>query len=100
MLAIVRGTAKVDRRKLSRLAGLRKPKLAPPDVVRELTGYDAGGTPPIGHHEPIPVYLDDGVFDEPVVFGGGGEIDAMLRIAPATIKQLTGATVADICEDE
>jgi Cys-tRNA(Pro) deacylase len=99
-LAIVRGTAKVDRRKLSKLTGMRKPKLATPETVLEKTGYAAGGTPPIGHREQIDVYLDDAVFEEPVVFGGGGEIDAMLRITPAKIQQLTSATVASICEDD
>lgn len=100
VIAIVRGTAKVDRRKLSRAAGLRKPRLAPPEVVHRMTGYQAGGTPPIGHCENLPVYMDDAVFEEPVVFGGGGEVNAMLRIRPETIRSLTSAIVADICEDE
>ena len=100
IIAIVRGTAKVDRRKLSRATGLRKPRLAPPDVVQEVTGYRAGGTPPIGHREQLDVYMDDAVFDEPVVYAGGGEIDALLKITPATIKSLTDAVVADISEDE
>jgi Cys-tRNA(Pro) deacylase len=100
VIAIVRGTAKVDRRKLSKATGLRKPKLAPPEVVHDVTGYKAGGTPPIGHRENLTVYMDDAVFDEPEVFAGGGEIDALLRIKPSTIKELTGAVVVDICEDE
>ncbi len=100
VVAIVRGTAKVDRRKLSKAAGIRKPRLASPDVVQEVTGYRAGGTPPIGHREQLDVYIDGAVFDEPVVYAGGGEIDALLRITPATIKDLTDACVVDICEDE
>ncbi len=100
VLAIVRGIAKVDRRKLSRVAGLRKPRLAPPDLVHRLTGFKAGGTPPIGHRESLTVYMDHSVFDEPVVYGGGGEIDALLRIAPHTIQKLTDAVVVDISEDE
>jgi Cys-tRNA(Pro) deacylase len=100
VVAVVRGTAKVDRRKLSLAAGLKKPRLASPDVVQETTGYRAGGTPPIGHREQLSVFMDDSVFDEPVVFAGGGDIDAMLRICPTTIRDLTGAVIADICEDD
>jgi Cys-tRNA(Pro) deacylase len=100
VIAIVRGTAKVDRRKLSKATGLRKPRLAPPEVVHEVTGYKAGGTPPIGHREQLTVYMDDAVFDEPVVYAGGGQIDALLRISPDTIKSLTDAQVVDISEDE
>lgn len=100
VVAIVRGTAKVDRRKLSQVAGLRKPRLAPPEVVREMTGFQAGGTPPVGHRCQMTVYMDDAVFDEPVVYGGGGDVDTLLRITPDTIRQLTGAVVTDISEDE
>jgi Cys-tRNA(Pro) deacylase len=100
VVAVVRGTAKVDRRKLSQVAGLRKPRLASPDVVQEVTGYRAGGTPPIGHCQQLAVYMDDAVFEEPEVFAGGGDIDAMLRICPETIRDLTEAVVVDICEDD
>jgi Cys-tRNA(Pro) deacylase len=100
VIAIVRGTAKVDRRKLSRTTGLRKPRLAPPDIVHEVTGYKAGGTPPIGHREKLSVYMDGAVFDEPVVYAGGGDIDALLKIAPDTIRDLTSAVIADISEDD
>lgn len=100
VIAVVRGTAKVDRRKLSQIAGLRKPRLASPDVVQEVTGYRAGGTPPIGHCQQLTVYMDDSVFEEPEVYAGGGDIDAMLRICPETIRTLTEAVIADICEDD
>jgi Cys-tRNA(Pro) deacylase len=100
VVAIVRGTAKVDRRKLSRATGIRKPRLASPQTVLELTGYEAGGTPPIGYRHELAVVMDDGVFDKSVVFGGGGEIDVMLRISPETIRRIVGASVDDICEDE
>jgi Ala-tRNA(Pro) deacylase len=100
VIAIVRGTAKVDRRKLSQATGLRKPKLAPPEVVHDVTGYKAGGTPPIGHREKLTVYMDDAVFDEPIVYAGGGEVDAMLKITPETIRSLTNALVVDISEDD
>lgn len=100
IIAIVRGTAKVDRRKLSKATGLRKPRLAPPEVVHDVTGYQAGGTPPIGHREQLTVYMDSAVFEEPVVYAGGGQIDALLRIKPDTIKSLTDAQVVDISEDE
>ncbi|MDI3339040.1 MAG: YbaK/EbsC family protein [Sphaerobacter sp.] len=99
VLAVVRGTARVSRTRLTAATGLRQPKLAPPDVVRDRTGYEPGGTPPIGHVTPVPVVVDRAVLDEPVVFGGGGSDRAMLRIRSADIVRLTGARVADLCDD-
>ncbi|HET7036629.1 MAG TPA: YbaK/EbsC family protein [Thermomicrobiaceae bacterium] len=100
VLAVTAGDRRVDRRKLVAASGLRQPKLADPALVLERTGYPAGGTPPIGHREPLRVLLDHAVLAEPVVFGGGGSDRAMLRIAPAEIVRLTGATVADLCRED
>jgi prolyl-tRNA editing enzyme YbaK/EbsC (Cys-tRNA(Pro) deacylase) len=36
------------------------------------------------------------VNDLPVVYGGGGRIDSLLRITPAEIVRITNAKVADI----
>ncbi|MBX5443826.1 aminoacyl-tRNA deacylase [Sphaerobacter sp.] len=99
VLAIVRGTARVSRARLAAVTGLRQPKLAPPQVVRDLTGYEPGGTPPVGHLTPVPVVVDRAVLDEAVVFGGGGSDRTMLRIRPHDIVRLTRAVVADLCDE-
>lgn len=98
VLVIARGTAKIDRRKLAAASGMRKPQLAPAEVVLAITGYPAGGTPPVGHLTPLRVLLDQAVLEEDVVYGGGGRVDTMLRIRPEDIRRLTGASAADLCE--
>ncbi len=99
VLVIARGTARVDRQKLSAVTGLRQPRLASPEVVRRATGFLPGGMPPVGHASPLRVVLDRRVLDEPVVFGGGGRSDTMLRIRPQDIARLTRATVADVADE-
>ncbi len=99
VLVIARGATRVDRRKLTETTGLRQPQLAPPQLVLDLTGYPPGATPPIGHLTPLKVVVDRAVLEEPVVYGGGGASDVMLRISPPEILRLTGATVADIASE-
>lgn len=99
VLVVARGTAKIDRRRLAEAAGLRKPQLAPADVALRVTGYPPGGTPPVGHVMPVRVLLDAAVLAEPVVYGGGGRVDAMLRIRTEDIRRLTHAEVVDLCGD-
>jgi Cys-tRNA(Pro)/Cys-tRNA(Cys) deacylase len=96
VLAILSGGSRVDRKKLRDLTGLRGLDLAPAEVVLEKTGYPAGGTPPVGHVTTLDVILDSGVNDLPVVYGGGGRIDSLLRITPVEIIRVTNATVAAI----
>lgn len=100
VLVIVRGHARVSRQKLVAVTGLRQPKLAPPELVLAVTGYEPGGTPPVGHLTPVRVLVDQAVLDEPIVYGGGGSDQAMLRIASADIVRLTGAEIADLCQDD
>ena len=96
VLAIAAGNAKINTNKLAEVAGIRKPKLARPEVVKEVLGYPVGGAPPIGHRRPVKVIVDQAVLKQEVVYGGGGREDLLLKIAPAEIIRLTKAQVADI----
>lgn len=96
VLAVLSGASKVSRQRLRTVSGLRGLELADLAVVLERTGYPAGGTPPVGHVHRLDVVVDIGVMELPVVFGGGGRLDTLLRITPAEIVRVTQAKVADI----
>ena len=96
VLAVLSGASRVSRQRLREASGLRGLELADPGVVLAQTGYPAGGTPPVGHLNQLHVVVDSAVMDLPVVFGGGGRVDSLLRIAPEEIVRVTKATVAKI----
>lgn len=96
VLAIAAGNTKIDTNKLAEVAGIRKLKLARPEVVEEVLGYPVGGTPPIGHRRPVKVVIDSAVLEQEVVYGGGGREDLLVKIVPSEITRLTKAQVADI----
>lgn len=100
VLVITNGTSQIDFRKLADLfqIGRKRIRLAPADEVLARTGYPAGGVPPFGFPEPAPTYIDHRVFDQPVVFGGGGDDRTMLRITPAELLRVTRGQVVDVRE--
>jgi uncharacterized protein len=98
VLAVLSGASRVNRQRLRDVSGLRGLEMAAPSVVLERTGYPAGGTPPVGHVNPLNVVVDAGIQDLPVVFGGGGRIDSLLRITPHEIVRVTNATLAPIAD--
>jgi uncharacterized protein len=98
VLAIVSGTTRVNRQRLAGEIGAGRVKMATPERVLERTGYPAGGTPPVGHVAPLDVVIDRAVLGMPVVYGGGGTVDTLLRIRPSEIVRATGAKVADIAD--
>jgi len=96
VMAIACGKARVDAKKLTALTGFSRLRLASPEVALAVTGYPAGGTPPVGHRERFPVVVDTRVAAQPWGWAGGGRKELMVRIASADIVQLTGAQVADV----
>jgi len=93
VMAIASGRARVDAKRLAALAGLSRVRLAPPEVVLAMTGYPAGGTPPIGHRSRFPVFLDARAAAQDWAWGGGGREELLVRVTPQLIVQLTGAQV-------
>ena len=98
-LAVVPGDRRVSRPKVAAALVVDRLRLAPPEVVKEATGYRPGGVPPIGHRQPLKVIIDRHVFGHDVVYGGDGDEWHMLRIEPRSIQRLTDALVADVVEE-
>lgn len=98
VLVITNGTTPIDFRKLADLfqVGRKRIRLAPADVVLAQTGYPAGGVPPFGFPQPLPTYIDRHVFDQEVVYGGGGDDRTMLRITPAELQRASAGQVVDV----
>lgn len=98
ILAIVSGDRRVSEKKLAAACGVRKVRKANSVEVKEFTGYDVGGVPPVGHKKPIRTLIDEKVMGFDMVVGGGGEINTLMEISPAEIKRLTNGEVKDISE--
>lgn len=100
VLLVNNGETRVDRRKLAaRLSvGRKRIRFATPDQAQALTGYVVGSMPPFGHLQRLRTFVDPAVLDQTVVFGGGGDVDAMMRLTPEELLQVTGAEVMDLSE--
>ena len=98
VLAIACGLCRVSIEKLAAATGLRNLKLAKPPYVLTRTGYAVGAMPPVCHEPPIAVVLDERVVALDVAVAGGGQVDALLRIAPAEILRVTGGCVASVTD--
>ena len=100
VLVVACGHARVDTRRVGEVTGIRGLRLARPEVVLMRTGYPAGGTPPIGHREKLPVVVDTQVAEQAWGFGGGGRPEWLLKIRSPDIIRLTGALVADVTRND
>jgi len=100
LLVITSGLSRIDRRKLAThlSVGRKKVKFATADQALSITGYMVGSMPPFGHRQTLRTLVDPTVMAMETVYGGGGDIDAMMRLAPRELLRVTGAEVQDLSE--
>ena len=100
ILVINNGLARIDRKRLAAYlnVGRKKVKFASPDTAFALTGYVVGSMPPFGHKQMLRTLVDTAVTAMNVVYGGGGDIDAMMRLTPQTLLAVTQAELVSLSE--
>ena len=98
LLTISGGDQLVERRVIASLFGVsrKKVKLAPPDVVLNLTGFAVGTVPPFGHRTQLRALLDPRVLEFDEIFAGGGTHHALVRLNPLDIVKTTQAEIIDL----
>jgi Cys-tRNA(Pro) deacylase len=97
-LVIASGTRKVDDRLVARYYGVgrKRAKMVRPEQALDITGYVIGAMPPFGHRTQLRTIVDTDVVAHQEIFGGGGEINAMLRLKPEELLRVTGATIVQV----
>ena len=101
ILVINNGLARVDRRRLAEHleVGRKWVRFASPERALEITGYVVGSMPPFGHLNRLRTLIDSAVPEMPEIFGGGGDLNAMMRLAPEELLRVTEAEVIPLSED-
>jgi len=94
VLALTSGANQVDTDRLGELAG-EQISLADPEAVRAATGYAIGGTPPFGHLNPLPAWIDQDLLAYDTVWAAAGTPDSCFPIAPAQLIAAAGALAGD-----
>ncbi len=97
-LVISNGTRRVEDREVARHFGVgrKRAKMARPEQALEITGYVVGAMPPFGHQTRLRTVVDPDVVAQREIFGGGGEINAMLRLTPEELLRVTGAQIVRV----
>ena len=97
VLIIASGSNRVDEKKIAALLG-EKIGRADPEFAREATGFVIGGIPPLGHIQELPTFLDEDLFQYPIIWAAAGTPNAVFELTPAQLAELAGGEVADIKE--
>lgn len=95
VLALLPGNLRVDKTKLAVLANAKKLKMATPDEVLALTGYEVGSVSPFGLNDSILRIMDSSVFDEEKALIGSGEKTKLLEFETDSLKNTWNGMIGD-----
>jgi prolyl-tRNA editing enzyme YbaK/EbsC (Cys-tRNA(Pro) deacylase) len=98
LLVIASGSNRVDEKKIAAIFGekIEKPDA---DFVRARTGFVIGGVPPLGHTEPLTTLIDADLFQYSEIWGAAGTPNAVFRLTPQQLAEITGGDVVDVKRD-
>ena len=95
ILLVTSGDARLDNQKFK--ATFRaKPSMLPFDDVEAATGHPVGGVTPLGLLQPLRVFCDESLRAYDDVLPAAGAMHAAVRLSPARLAELSGATWVDV----
>ncbi|WP_409305837.1 YbaK/EbsC family protein [Peribacillus sp. SCS-155] len=94
-LFVTAGDIRINQKKVKQLLGSGKPKLASPDEVEEITGYQVGGVCPFALNKDVPIYLDQSMKRFDIVFTAAGTSHSALPITFDKLQEITKGHVID-----
>lgn len=95
VFVVASGANMVNEKILASLTG-EKIERATPDFVREQTGYAIGGVSPVGHPEPLTIFIDEDLLSYQELWAAAGTPNAVFALTPEQLCHITGGQVAAI----
>ncbi len=96
LVVLMHGDCEVSTRELARLVGARSVQACKPEVADRHSGYQVGGTSPLGTRRAMPVYVERTVLELPRVYLNGGSRGFLLGLDPRVLSGLLTPTLVDV----
>jgi len=99
VLVIASGAHRVDEARLASTLGEPAMK-ADAEFVRRHTGFAIGGVPPVGHAEPMRIFIDEALLQHDEIWAAAGTPHAVFRLSPADLLRMTAGEVIAIAPSD
>ena len=95
LIVLMHGDREVSVKALARQLGRRSIAPCRPEVAQRHSGYQVGGTSPLGTRKPLPIFVERTVLDLPIIYVNGGSRGFLVGVAPRALAELVQATPVD-----
>ncbi len=96
LVAVIPSNGTLNFKSVCKAAGNKKMTLVAVKELQGLTGYIRGGCSPMAMKKPYPVFLDESIMQQELIYVNAGQRGLLVGIAPADLVSITNATVAKI----
>ncbi len=86
------GDVRIDNKAVKDLVGSRV-RMASPEEVESVTGFQIGGVCPFALPSPIPIFLDESLRRYPVVYAAAGNDRSALPISCQELQEITQGSI-------
>ena len=96
LVVLMHGDREVSTKALARQLGKREIRICKPEVANRHSGYQVGGTSPLGTRKAMPVCLERTILDLPRIYVNGGSRGFLVGVAPKDLSALLSPTLVDV----
>lgn len=100
LIALMHGDCKVSTRELARVLGAKTMNPCDPAVANKHTGYLIGGTSPFGVRKVMPVVMEAGILDLPLIYINGGKRGFLVSLPPSEVQRLLQPTLVNVAVED
>ena len=95
---MVAGDKRCSLNKIKKILGEKDVSMGNADQVKEITGFTIGGVSPVGHVNPLKIYIDQSLSRFSNIFGAAGHPNCVFKINFENLQKITNGEVKDISE--
>ena len=88
LVVLMHGDRQVSTKELARQIGVKSVSPCTPDSANRHSGYLVGGTSPFGTRKQMPVYLEQGIMELPVIYINGGSRGFLVSMPPSELVRV------------
>lgn len=99
-LVLMHGDRQVSTKKLARARGVKTVAPVDPAEAERITGYKVGGISPFGQKRDLPVLMEAGIMDLPVIAINAGRRGMLVTMDPRRLTEIVDPVPVQAAVDE
>tara|TARA_B100001175_G_scaffold305024_1_gene301669 strand:- start:485 stop:964 length:480 start_codon:yes stop_codon:yes gene_type:complete len=98
VLSLIAGDKRCSLNKLKKIINKKDVSMANPEEVKTQTGYTIGGVSPIGHLNPIKIFIDKSLERFNDLYAAAGHPNCVFKIDFKNIQKITNGEIKELTE--